>query len=1746
MAGIVAMASVIEDFDIQPCKKTCKNVDSPVVKTITNYFSPVSKPTEKPFSPPRSNNIMDYFNRKGPSPKDRVLSPNQAKENCQTGKLSTSLSVPKQPSSKRSRKTSKAARKLVETAEDDSCIIVEEMDSTDNGAKFSTVLGSDTAVLLGQICSESSVSEESSNHKVEKSDQHKKSLLVKSSQHLNSIDLSPILPTKSKCRKGKTSTGKKSKESEDQLPEPEETTKSLDDVSMEVNVGDTSQLHHSMVTISFEEFVRSQDSTNDELCKETESVTENKQLQLTNAEDNCVSPRIVTIQAEVHAISPKEKGKNAGKVASIFTKGKGTSPVPATSPQPEPDSQVQGTASRRKSNVVLEESDVELCVLESSSVPKCSQAERKQFMAAFKQPGFDGTKNKPIKSQGKLKQSGDNIADATDKVSEEEAEIQFTDVQEKDTSASQNKEVKIKQAKKRQKKASVKMDTTATTTIASEKEPDLVEILEIDSKNQDQPKTSPPPTPVVRRSKREAVTRQISKPTVAKALSEQIKTVACTEDDSALNQEELVYLSTPKKRRAKHGVFKAEMTCPPDEIESPIRIRFTRVNRSKEENPSSTPLVTKNSKESKKTKQAKKLLEKAKARKQTKTVSTVEKMLRRSSRTEASVKRSYCEDEDSIICVEEGFVITPQSVPEKSKAKTALRSLNDVLGKAAANKEAKSMPGSKVQEKFQDKAPRKPIPVSIFDDSSREGSENSQDDEQFKARRDFLKSGLPESFKKQMAKTAAAKEAYAISCASFHPVLHIFQMSNECPFWSLPWPKSTFLHPLKETWWQSLSLPSEINLPINWKTQPIHRTQIEMVSSWRPEIFSSAREALMKEISSCNPALPVQKFMNHFLKKQADLIHQCTASDTPSVSKGICPKVLAEATAGKRKRTEEEEEVVKVAKKQRNTQPAEGAPAKKQLRPRRGVKSVSEDQITAPVQSGDNTIVVLDDSPLAPKAAGPDVLTEDVLWTDKYQPQRSSEVIGNTSSVRQLYSWLKEWKLRADKEDKKKLKEQKQEDGSIDSDWECEEGDSQDAEDMLCNTMLITGPSGIGKTAAVYACAQELGFKIFEVNASSQRSGRLILSQLKEATQSHQVDTQGVNAHKPTYFNSYSASSGAVRPGSSPRKVGSPRRAVSSPRKLPQSPKTTKRGGLAPTALANFFKMSKPGNKEQPKDKEEQTAVSKKKSNEVDSKNTSLKSPPGVSSKDGNSEELSKKTATSLILFEEVDVIFEEDTGFLSAIKTFMMTTKRPVILTSSDPAFSATFDGNLEEIVFKPPSVLDVACYLQLLCLAENMRTDLKDISSLLSLNHGDIRRTLLQLQFWARSGGQRRTTPPSGQNDELQQKTEGAVTNMEDSDPLPVCETGCTESMLGLLNVAPQHNIWELLKRQEADFSNLVTMSRGQGLNLLYSNIETLLPLPTTTLTISKLQQPIPPPLDQTSVNAPNLTNSHHTLDSNKMKRISDDTSPVKVSSRMKKNRRRHCPAEQGALQSDSDSEDEFLSLKRQSATREKEAATSVPLKVRRKPLSREEQIKSVPVSQCLHSLAEFLDDMSFMDFMSTEDTNVKERCSTVVMKDGLTDEARIDSERWNLPMRDCALEIHAQVESLSFNKCSASVSSAWHKVQQLDGALREETADLLTLPIATHNESFTFIQNRFCHPQVVQQRREVMDELCLKGVFGYAVNRPAMAQDYLPALRTICRSEQLKEQGKIKRRFLHYLDSIHLGLQKSTLEHLAEDFP
>ena len=50
------------------------------------------------------------------------------------------------------------------------------------------------------------------------------------------------------------------------------------------------------------------------------------------------------------------------------------------------------------------------------------------------------------------------------------------------------------------------------------------------------------------------------------------------------------------------------------------------------------------------------------------------------------------------------------------------------------------------------------------------------------------------------------------------------------------------------------------------------------------------------------------------------------------------------------------------------------------------------------------------------------ILGNALLWTDKYQPSSSIEVIGNSGSVKKLKNWLSEWKHILDREAKKARK----------------------------------------------------------------------------------------------------------------------------------------------------------------------------------------------------------------------------------------------------------------------------------------------------------------------------------------------------------------------------------------------------------------------------------------------------------------------------------------------------------------------------------------------------------------------------------------------------------------------------------------------------------------------------------------------------------------------------------------------------
>uniref|UniRef100_A0A8C9VQZ0 Uncharacterized protein n=1 Tax=Scleropages formosus TaxID=113540 RepID=A0A8C9VQZ0_SCLFO len=348
--------------------------------------------------------------------------------------------------------------------------------------------------------------------------------------------------------------------------------------------------------------------------------------------------------------------------------------------------------------------------------------------------------------------------------------------------------------------------------------------------------------------------------------------------------------------------------------------------------------------------------------------------------------------------------------------------------------------------------------------------------------------------------------------------------------------------------------------------------------------------------------------------------------------------------------------------------------------------------------------------------------------------------------------------------------------------------------------------------------------------------------------------------------------------------------------------------------------------------------------------------------------------------------------------------------------------------------------------------------------------------------------------------------------ADP-PHCQTGCTESLLGLLNIGSDLDPQESSAEPETQKCwKLLTDSWKRGVDLLYTNMEELLPLPVCILeTCSRGPQEAP---KQSSL-------QHHV----EVCELSDEASPTKVSSRI---RRKRCLShtDQATPVLDSDTDDDFLSLPK--------------------------VLASTLVSCCLESMAEFLDHMSFLDSsLKNQDLEMEGTCRPGALgwigaevKSGLTDEPR-EAHSAGYGQWEEAAEVRAVTESLSFQRCHKEVSEVWVEAQKLEHEVQDKVIERLSLPVALHRKGFSLFESSLCEPRVIQMRGDVLRTTSSR-VLSMLGNKPAAAMDYLPSLRTICRSERLKEQGKVKRRFLHYLDGIHLGLPRNTVQILAEDFP
>lgn len=239
----------------------------------------------------------------------------------------------------------------------------------------------------------------------------------------------------------------------------------------------------------------------------------------------------------------------------------------------------------------------------------------------------------------------------------------------------------------------------------------------------------------------------------------------------------------------------------------------------------------------------------------------------------------------------------------------------------------------------------------------------------------------------------------------------------------------------------------------------------------------------------------------------------------------------------------------------------------------------------------------------------------------------------------------------------------------------------------IANAVVISGPHGCGKTAAVYAVARELGFEVFEINSASRRSGKDILEKVGDMTKNHLVNqaraitgdeiSKGVsNIAELLMTMGGSSSHGNVK-------------AVSQP-----------------TAKVKKKRRGRPKIHAEPLDTNDVFEKKEKKQNQ--------------------------KQKQSLILLEEVDILFEEDRQFWSTTLDMILNSKRPVIMTCTDETLLPLHEMVLFAVLrFTPPPESLAIDYLILIASNEGHLLSRASVLGLLRSKHFDLRASITELNF-------------------------------------------------------------------------------------------------------------------------------------------------------------------------------------------------------------------------------------------------------------------------------------------------------------------------------------------------------------------------------------------------------------------------------
>lgn len=245
----------------------------------------------------------------------------------------------------------------------------------------------------------------------------------------------------------------------------------------------------------------------------------------------------------------------------------------------------------------------------------------------------------------------------------------------------------------------------------------------------------------------------------------------------------------------------------------------------------------------------------------------------------------------------------------------------------------------------------------------------------------------------------------------------------------------------------------------------------------------------------------------------------------------------------------------------------------------------------------------------------------------------------------------------------------------------------------LTNLILLKGPHGSGKSCAVQAVADQLGWEVFEVNPGVLRTRKEVDRLIGDVSRNHVL-----SCSKPPTKNDHS--SRQCHDSQNTRQNPNP----SFTSDLEPNPSSKSSGPKPINPFAKMMKVSR--------DQADLTSKTGK-NKDQDNSNQKNKRSDSIGSNFGDrpakpaptipNPTHGNQTKQSIILLEEVDIVYGQDKDFWAGVIELVSRSMRPIVMTCNDETVLPLESLPIQTILeFRPPPINLVARFLELVCLTE------------------------------------------------------------------------------------------------------------------------------------------------------------------------------------------------------------------------------------------------------------------------------------------------------------------------------------------------------------------------------------------------------------------------------------------------------------